>query len=157
MCTYHPGCPVFHEGLKFWSCCQRRTTDFNTFLSQPGCTTGTHKWTKEVGLSLFDQLMQWLGVLNHVASVVTHHYLVHYVVYPRLQKNCTQTWLWWPSSLSASPTTLYTFSCFSETKQLSGGHDPRPLPDVTEPKLFLPAFLFSAACHPNAFPNKIGV
>ncbi|KAF9809184.1 hypothetical protein SFRURICE_020468 [Spodoptera frugiperda] len=47
MCTYHPGCPVFHEGLKFWSCCQKRTTDFNTFLSQPGCTTGTHKWTKE--------------------------------------------------------------------------------------------------------------
>ncbi|CAH0714499.1 unnamed protein product, partial [Brenthis ino] len=47
MCTYHPGCPVFHEGLKFWSCCQKRTTDFNTFLSQPGCTTGTHKWNKE--------------------------------------------------------------------------------------------------------------
>ncbi|KAL0880961.1 hypothetical protein ABMA27_002121 [Loxostege sticticalis] len=47
ICTYHPGCPVFHEGLKFWSCCQKRTTDFNTFLSQPGCTTGTHKWFKE--------------------------------------------------------------------------------------------------------------
>ncbi|XP_026315449.1 cysteine and histidine-rich domain-containing protein [Hyposmocoma kahamanoa] len=47
ICTYHPGCPVFHEGLKFWSCCQRRTTDFNTFLSQPGCTSGYHKWTKE--------------------------------------------------------------------------------------------------------------
>ncbi|XP_041988449.1 cysteine and histidine-rich domain-containing protein [Aricia agestis] len=47
MCTYHPGCPVFHEGLKFWSCCQKRTTDFNTFLSQPGCTTGNHKWLKE--------------------------------------------------------------------------------------------------------------
>ncbi|XP_050346677.1 cysteine and histidine-rich domain-containing protein morgana [Nymphalis io] len=47
MCTFHPGCPIFHEGLKFWSCCQKRTTDFNTFLSQPGCTTGTHKWLKE--------------------------------------------------------------------------------------------------------------
>ncbi|CAK1600934.1 unnamed protein product [Parnassius mnemosyne] len=47
ICTYHPGCPVFHEGLKFWSCCQKRTTDFNTFLAQPGCTTGTHKWFKE--------------------------------------------------------------------------------------------------------------
>ncbi|XP_072938913.1 cysteine and histidine-rich domain-containing protein morgana [Epargyreus clarus] len=47
MCTYHPGCPVFHEGLKFWSCCQKRTTDFNNFLSQPGCTSGTHKWVKE--------------------------------------------------------------------------------------------------------------
>ncbi|XP_032515366.2 cysteine and histidine-rich domain-containing protein morgana [Danaus plexippus] len=47
ICTYHPGCPVFHEGLKFWTCCQKRTTDFNTFLNQPGCTTGTHKWLKE--------------------------------------------------------------------------------------------------------------
>ncbi|XP_013187135.1 cysteine and histidine-rich domain-containing protein morgana [Amyelois transitella] len=47
VCTYHPGCPIFHEGLKFWSCCQKRTTDFNTFLNQPGCTTGYHKWTKE--------------------------------------------------------------------------------------------------------------
>lgn len=47
MCTYHPGCPIFHEGLKFWSCCQKRTTDFNVFLSQPGCTTGVHKWFKE--------------------------------------------------------------------------------------------------------------
>ncbi|CAH2108378.1 unnamed protein product [Euphydryas editha] len=49
MCTYHPGCPIFHEGLKFWSCCQKRTTDFNVFLSQPGCTTGVHKWFKESG------------------------------------------------------------------------------------------------------------
>ncbi|KPJ11167.1 Cysteine and histidine-rich domain-containing protein [Papilio machaon] len=47
MCTFHPGCPIFHEGLKFWSCCQKRTTDFNTFLAQPGCTTGSHKWFKE--------------------------------------------------------------------------------------------------------------
>ncbi|KOB70692.1 Cysteine and histidine-rich domain-containing protein [Operophtera brumata] len=47
VCTYHPGVPIFHEGLKFWSCCQKRTTDFNVFLSQPGCTTGSHKWTKE--------------------------------------------------------------------------------------------------------------
>lgn len=47
LCTYHPGCPIFHEGLKFWSCCQKRTTDFNTFLNQPGCTTGAHKWVKE--------------------------------------------------------------------------------------------------------------
>ncbi|CAH3867291.1 unnamed protein product [Pieris brassicae] len=47
ICTHHPGFPVFHEGLKFWTCCQKRTTDFNTFLNQPGCTTGTHKWVKE--------------------------------------------------------------------------------------------------------------
>ena len=47
-CAYHPGVPVFHEGLKFWSCCQKRTTDFNAFLSQIGCTQGEHLWFKEV-------------------------------------------------------------------------------------------------------------
>lgn len=47
ICTYHPGVPIFHEGLKFWSCCQRRTTDFNTFLNQIGCETGKHTWKKE--------------------------------------------------------------------------------------------------------------
>lgn len=47
ICTFHPGIPVFHEGYKFWSCCQKKTTDFSTFLSQPGCDTGTHLWIKE--------------------------------------------------------------------------------------------------------------
>jgi len=46
-CTHHPGYPVFHEGLKFWSCCQRRTTDFNSFLEQEGCAVGEHMWIKE--------------------------------------------------------------------------------------------------------------
>jgi hypothetical protein len=46
-CTHHPGYPVFHEGLKFWSCCQRRTTDFNSFLEQEGCVVGEHMWIKE--------------------------------------------------------------------------------------------------------------
>ncbi|XP_063237847.1 cysteine and histidine-rich domain-containing protein morgana isoform X2 [Bacillus rossius redtenbacheri] len=46
-CRHHPGTPVFHEGLKFWSCCQRRTTDFNSFLEQEGCTSGSHVWLKE--------------------------------------------------------------------------------------------------------------
>ncbi|XP_060523809.1 cysteine and histidine-rich domain-containing protein morgana [Cylas formicarius] len=46
-CVYHPGVPIFHEGLKFWSCCQRKTTDFSAFLSQAGCVTETHLWKKE--------------------------------------------------------------------------------------------------------------
>ncbi|XP_067011194.1 cysteine and histidine-rich domain-containing protein morgana [Anabrus simplex] len=46
-CTHHPGFPVFHEGLKFWSCCQRRTTDFNSFLEQAGCSSGSHVWIKQ--------------------------------------------------------------------------------------------------------------
>lgn len=44
VCVYHPGVPVFHEGLKFWSCCQRKTTDFTSFLEQKGCETGSHEW-----------------------------------------------------------------------------------------------------------------
>ncbi|CAI8058161.1 Cysteine and histidine-rich domain-containing protein [Geodia barretti] len=47
-CRYHPGVPIFHEGYKYWTCCQRRTSDFDEFLKQEGCTTGEHKWI-EVG------------------------------------------------------------------------------------------------------------
>ncbi|XP_022604255.1 cysteine and histidine-rich domain-containing protein 1-like isoform X2 [Seriola dumerili] len=45
-CKHHPGLPVFHEGMKYWSCCRKKTSDFNTFLSQQGCTTGSHLWRK---------------------------------------------------------------------------------------------------------------
>ncbi|XP_019646965.1 PREDICTED: cysteine and histidine-rich domain-containing protein 1-like isoform X2 [Branchiostoma belcheri] len=48
-CWYHPGTPTFHEGYKFWSCCTKRTTDFNEFLSQAGCSKGKHVWIKEEG------------------------------------------------------------------------------------------------------------
>lgn len=48
VCLHHPGVAIFHEGLKFWSCCQKRTTDFAVFLAQPGCTQGTHLWVAKV-------------------------------------------------------------------------------------------------------------
>ncbi|XP_030609796.1 cysteine and histidine-rich domain-containing protein 1 [Archocentrus centrarchus] len=44
VCIHHPGAPVFHEGYKYWSCCCIKTTDFNAFLDQKGCTTGKHRW-----------------------------------------------------------------------------------------------------------------
>jgi len=44
LCLHHPGGPVFHEGLKYWSCCSKKTTDFTEFLSQQGCTTAKHLW-----------------------------------------------------------------------------------------------------------------
>lgn len=44
VCIYHPGTAVFHEGMKYWSCCQRKTSDFNAFLNQQGCTRGIHVW-----------------------------------------------------------------------------------------------------------------
>ncbi|KZV93335.1 chord-domain-containing protein [Exidia glandulosa HHB12029] len=44
-CTFHSGGPVFHEGLKSWSCCaetNKPVLDFESFLALPGCTTGAH-------------------------------------------------------------------------------------------------------------------
>lgn len=46
ICHFHPGFPVFHEGMKYWSCCQRKTTEFDSFLAQEGCAQGTHNWKK---------------------------------------------------------------------------------------------------------------
>ncbi|NWI71995.1 CHRD1 protein, partial [Todus mexicanus] len=47
ICTFHPGVPVFHEGMKYWSCCRIKTTDFSTFLEQPGCSRGQHCWMRK--------------------------------------------------------------------------------------------------------------
>jgi len=44
-CEYHFGEPVFHEGLKGWSCCPKKTPDFEEFLKIPGCVTGKHSST----------------------------------------------------------------------------------------------------------------
>ncbi|KAI7908329.1 chord-domain-containing protein [Cokeromyces recurvatus] len=41
-CQYHSGAPVFREGLKGWSCCKKRVSDFDEFLAIPGCTFGRH-------------------------------------------------------------------------------------------------------------------
>lgn len=48
VCNYHSGIPIFHEGLKYWSCCQKKTTEFSTFLDQPGCKKGNHVWISKV-------------------------------------------------------------------------------------------------------------
>jgi len=49
-CKYHPGHPVFHEGMKYWSCCNRKTSNFESFLKQEGCTTkADHKWAGLAG------------------------------------------------------------------------------------------------------------
>lgn len=41
-CSYHPGAPVFHEGLKSWSCCKdtnKPVMEFDQFLAIPGCNS----------------------------------------------------------------------------------------------------------------------
>ena len=45
-CIHHPGQAIFHEGMKFWSCCNKKTSNFNAFLDQKGCEKGEHKWSK---------------------------------------------------------------------------------------------------------------
>ncbi|OQV23468.1 Cysteine and histidine-rich domain-containing protein 1 [Hypsibius exemplaris] len=45
-CVHHSGFPVFHEGMKYWSCCQRKTSDFDQWLQQAGCEHGAHVWRK---------------------------------------------------------------------------------------------------------------
>lgn len=45
-CQYHPGLPYFHDAYKIWSCCQKKSHDFNTFLSLPGCKQGPHQPNK---------------------------------------------------------------------------------------------------------------
>ena len=50
VCLHHPGVPIFHEGMKFWSCCQKRTTDFTAFLEQVGCSEGEHVWILQVSI-----------------------------------------------------------------------------------------------------------
>ena len=40
-------CP-FRCRMKYWSCCQRKTSDFDNFLNQVGCQEGNHVWLKKV-------------------------------------------------------------------------------------------------------------
>ncbi|KAK6275644.1 hypothetical protein POUND7_005353 [Theobroma cacao] len=47
-CTYHDSGPIFHDGMKEWSCCKKRSHDFSLFLEIPGCKTGKHTIEKPV-------------------------------------------------------------------------------------------------------------
>lgn len=38
-CVHHPGAPIFHEGSQGYSCCKRRTLEFDQFLKIEGCKT----------------------------------------------------------------------------------------------------------------------
>uniref|UniRef100_A0A914NMQ7 Malate dehydrogenase, cytoplasmic n=1 Tax=Meloidogyne incognita TaxID=6306 RepID=A0A914NMQ7_MELIC len=41
-CIFHPGPPYFHDAYKIWKCCNKKSTDFSTWLSFEGCTRGPH-------------------------------------------------------------------------------------------------------------------
>jgi len=70
-CVFHPGVPIFHEGLKFWSCCQRKTTDFQSFLDQKGCDFGIHKWKKDSeGSATVECRHDWHQTATHVTVAI---------------------------------------------------------------------------------------
>lgn len=77
VCVYHSGVPIFHEGMKYWSCCRRKTSDFNTFLAQEGCTTGKHLWTKkDDGKKLFH--VDTTGIRLEVKSPFQYMLKIHF-------------------------------------------------------------------------------
>jgi cysteine and histidine-rich domain-containing protein len=39
---------VFHDAMKAWSCCDKKSVDFTQFLSYPGCTKSKHSNVKPV-------------------------------------------------------------------------------------------------------------
>eukprot|EP00873_Tetraselmis_striata_P003609 jgi/Tetstr1/423873/TSEL_014497.t1 len=45
-CRYHPNPPYFHDGMKEWTCCKKKSHDFGEFMAIPGCTTGRHSSEK---------------------------------------------------------------------------------------------------------------
>uniref|UniRef100_A0A8D0BAL4 Integrin subunit beta 1 binding protein 2 n=1 Tax=Salvator merianae TaxID=96440 RepID=A0A8D0BAL4_SALMN len=70
-CTFHPGVPVFHEGMKYWSCCGIKTTDFSAFLEQKGCNRGKHIWVKkQEDKKLVSCRQDWHQTSNQVVVTV---------------------------------------------------------------------------------------
>uniref|UniRef100_A0A6J0TVG6 Integrin beta-1-binding protein 2 n=1 Tax=Pogona vitticeps TaxID=103695 RepID=A0A6J0TVG6_9SAUR len=69
-CTFHPGAPVFHEGMKYWSCCGIKTTDFTAFLEQKGCSRGKHLWLKKQDKKLVSCRQDWHQTSSQVVVTV---------------------------------------------------------------------------------------
>jgi len=69
-CVHHPGYPVFHEGLKYWTCCQRKTTEFQHFLEQEGCGLGKHKWLADKKGAQVQCRYDWHQTATHVTVAV---------------------------------------------------------------------------------------
>jgi len=42
-CRFHKGQAVFHDAIKYWSCCaDKKCYDFDSFMAVPGCMKGLH-------------------------------------------------------------------------------------------------------------------
>uniref|UniRef100_A0A8D0L2L9 Integrin subunit beta 1 binding protein 2 n=1 Tax=Sphenodon punctatus TaxID=8508 RepID=A0A8D0L2L9_SPHPU len=69
-CIFHPGVPVFHEGMKSWSCCGMKTTDFTDFLEQQGCSPGKHTWVKQQDKKVASCRQDWHQTSNQVVVTI---------------------------------------------------------------------------------------
>jgi cysteine/histidine-rich domain-containing protein 1 len=69
-CIHHPGFPIFHEGYKFWTCCQKKTSDFQTFLEQAGCETSKHKWLQQGTADRVNCRWDWHQTAGNVVVAV---------------------------------------------------------------------------------------
>merc|ERR1712192_81861 len=69
-CIFHPGIPVLHEGMKYWSCCQRKTSEFQHFLEQEVCDIGSHKWTADKKGADISCRYDWHQTATHITVAV---------------------------------------------------------------------------------------
>ncbi|XP_054852349.1 integrin beta-1-binding protein 2 [Eublepharis macularius] len=69
-CIFHRGIPVFHEGMKYWSCCAIKTTDFTAFLEQKGCSRGKHTWLKKQDKKLVSCRQDWHQTSSQVVVTI---------------------------------------------------------------------------------------
>ena len=41
-CLHHSGEPIFHDLTKYWTCCGKKTYDWDDFMALPTCQVGRH-------------------------------------------------------------------------------------------------------------------
>ena len=58
--------------MKYWSCCQRKTSEFQHFLDQEGCEIGKHKWVDDKGIIKFLNKYELVKKLSFVYFYWTH-------------------------------------------------------------------------------------
>ncbi|XP_060872749.1 cysteine and histidine-rich domain-containing protein morgana-like isoform X2 [Metopolophium dirhodum] len=46
-CDHHPSTLIFHEGMKYWSRCKKKMSDFHAFSEQIGCFQRKHCWIND--------------------------------------------------------------------------------------------------------------
>ncbi len=75
--------PLCFHSYKFWSCCQRRTSDFNEFQRQVGCATGDHLWIKVVTplnmMCALTSVQKWGAIHTVIVCVMSDVSLYYFI------------------------------------------------------------------------------